>query len=102
MTGVYPTSVPNAISTGLTVVETHLDSHADQMDQRVGGVNKSVILLAGCLDTHSSAMEETLDDVKKSVDDLQNRVAAFESHPPTIGEVGIGSLHNPACATFYG
>ena len=59
------------------------------MTQRVSVVNDSVLRVAGDLKTHSGTVQEEMETVKDSLKDLLERVTAFESHPPTIGEVSF-------------
>ena len=53
----------------------------------MGVVNDSVLQLTSHLQTHLGEVEERVGSVEESEDDLKKRVSAFESHPPTIGQV---------------
>ena len=88
------------LPTGLSAAGSLSESEMSKMTQRVGGVNDSVLGLAGELKTHSGEVDKELHSVGDSVQDLQDRMAAFESHPPTIGEVGHCVLltHTVGCS----
>ena len=58
-----------------------------QMTQRITNVNNSLVGLTGALHTHSGTVRDQLKTVEGNVEDLQEKMNAFESHPPTIGEV---------------
>ena len=86
------TSVCVCVSTYLTdlaAAKTTSNTELDTVSQRVSGVNESVIRLDSSLASHSGEVQETLDGMEKSLGDVRDRVAAFESHPPTIGEVCV-------------
>ena len=57
------------------------------MTQRITNVNKSLVNLNGDLHTHSDTVDDQLKTVEGNVKDLHEKLNAFESHPPTIGEV---------------
>ena len=79
---------------GLKAEETRSSSVMEQMEHNVTVVNSSVNQLASHVNTQSTAEEQSLNGIQKSVKDLQNRVDAFESHPPTIGEVGCICMYS--------
>ena len=80
-----PPSLP--LLTGLATAGDTSDSLMSKMTERVSGVNSSLLSLTVKLDSHSHDVERQLKRVEGNVGDLQERMTAFESHPPTIGEV---------------
>lgn len=84
-----PPSLPSSLRllTGLATAGDASDSLMSKMTERVSGVNSSLLSLTLKLDSHSHDVKQQLKTVEGSVGDLQERMTAFESHPPTIGEV---------------
>ena len=78
---------PSPLLTGLATAGDTSDSLMSKMTERVSGVNSSLLSLTVKLDSHSHDVERQLKTVEGNVGDLQERMTAFESHPPTIGEV---------------
>ena len=81
------------LATGVTAAEATSSALTELMQHQLSGVNSSLDQLASDMDTRSDAAEQSLNGVKKSVKDLESRVGAFESHPPTIGEVSSTCVH---------
>lgn len=63
------------------------NTRMDVMSHSLTVVNDSMHQLDTKLTSHSSEVKHTLDGVEKSLGDIRDRMAAFESHPSTIGEV---------------
>ena len=58
-----------------------------QMSQRVTNVNKTLVGLTEELRKHSDKVQDNLKTVEGNVEGLEQKMAALESNPPSIGEV---------------
>jgi methyl-accepting chemotaxis protein/Ca2+-binding EF-hand superfamily protein len=74
--------------------KTSSKSDMDQMKQRLGGVNSSLLQVTSDLSSHSKEVHGKLGAVEGDVADLKQRMGAFESHPPTIGEDEVNEMRN--------
>ena len=72
---------------GLQSEETKSTDGMEKLSSQMSRVNGSVTHLDGRVRDHSATMQGNLEEVKGDVSTLKIKVTAFESHPPTIGEV---------------